>query len=505
MASLNRRGFLKSVGLGVAALAVPGCCTAAAKAASKGKPNIVFIFADDQTYESILTNTSKEIKTPNLHRLMNKGTTFTHAYNMGAWHGAVCVASRAMLNTGRFVWNAHKLDNKNAMQAEQQAGRFWSTMMHKAGYETYFTGKWHVQIGLTSKEKQADGTVKQVSTGVFDNVGHVRAGMPRATKDQYSRPVQGVEGTWTPWDKSKGGYWEGGTHWSEVVGNESIGFIDAAAKKEKPSFMYLAFNAPHDPRQSPKKFVDMYPIEKLELPENYLDVYPYKDAMGCPAKLRDEALAPFPRTPYAVKTHRQEYYAIITHMDQQVGRILDEIEASGKADNTYIFFSADHGLSCGHHGLMGKQNMYDHSVRVPLMVVGPDVPAGKQIDTPVYLQDIMATSLELAGAKNTEHVEFKSLMPLIKGKRKQQYEAIYGCYTHQQRMITLGDYKMIAYPEAQKLRLFNLKDDPQEMKDLADVAKYQVKKQEMFKALVKLNKQMKDVKVDLEAKFAGAV
>ncbi len=169
-----------------------------------------------------------------------------------------------------------------------------------------------------------------------------------------------------------------------------------ATQREEPFFMYLAFNAPHDPRQSPQSYLDRYPVEQVSVPENFQPLYPFADAIGCGKGLRDERLAPFPRTPHAVQVHRREYYALITHMDAQIGRILESLQATGKADNTWIFFSADHGLAVGQHGLLGKQNMYDHSVRVPFMVVGPNVAADRRIDEPIYLQDVMPTTLELA-------------------------------------------------------------------------------------------------------------
>ena len=90
--------------------------------------------------------------------------------------------------------------------------------------------------------------------------------------------------------------------------------------------------------------------------------YPYRHQVDLGSEVRDEALAPFPRTEYAVKVHKQEYYASITYLDAQIGLILDALEASGKMDNTYIFLSSDHGLAMGRHGL-GKQNLYDHSIR----------------------------------------------------------------------------------------------------------------------------------------------
>ena len=445
----TRRRFLKAVGMGAAAISLPGIDVLGAE---KGKPNILFIFADDQCFETLRSLGCDEIQTPNLDRLVKNGVTFTHAYNQGAWHGAVCVASRTMLNTGRFLWNARDLEPD--LKQETAAGRFWSQYMKQAGYETYMSGKWHVK-GIKPKD-------------IFDHVKDVRPGMPNQTEAGYNRPVEGQPDPWKPWDTKYGGYWKGGKHWSEVLGDHAEEFLDNASKSEKPFFMYMAFNAPHDPRQSPKEYVDKYPLENVKVPANFLPEYPYKDSIGCSAKLRDERLAPFPRTKYAVKVNRREYYAIITHMDAQVGRILDALEKTGKANNTYIFFTADHGLAVGHHGLIGKQNMYDHSVRVPLMVNGPGVQKNEKITAPVYLQDIMPSTLELAGVDKPRHVRFKSLMPLINGKTKSSYDAIYGGYIDLQRMVSVDGYKMIYYPKINKTLLYNLKDDPLEMKNIAD-------------------------------------
>ena len=475
----TRRGFLKAAGMGVAALSL-SCASATAK--KRSKPNILFVFADDQCFETLRSLGCDEIYTPNLDRLVNRGVTFTHAYNQGAWHGAVCVASRTMLNTGRFLWIARGLEPK--LKEETAAGRFWSQYMKQAGYETYMSGKWHVK-GIKPED-------------IFDHVRDVRPGMPNQTEEGYNRPIEGQPDSWKPWDRKFDGYWKGGKHWSEVLGDHAEDFLENASKSEKPFFMYLAFNAPHDPRQSPKEYVDKYPLDKVKVPENFLPEYPYKDSIGCSAKLRDEKLVPFPRTEYAIKVNRQEYYAIITHMDTQVGRILDALEATGKADNTYIFFTADHGLGVGHHGLVGKQNMYDHSVRVPLMVTGPGIPKNKRMAAPVYLQDIMPTSLELAGVEKPEHVQFKSLMPLIKGRAKKNYDAIYGGYIDLQRMVSADGYKMIYYPKIDKTLLYNLRADPMEMKNIADDPANARVIRRLKRRLKKLQKEVGD-KLDLDS------
>jgi len=479
---MDRRSFLRAVGAGAAALTLPG--RLGAGEAQPGRPNILFIFADDQCFETLHAMGCDEIATPNLDRLVRSGTVFTHAYNMGSWTGAVCVASRTMLNTGLFLWHAQRAARK-LDQTFRQRDRMWGQLMAHAGYETYFTGKWHVRA---NPEK------------VFDHVTHVRGGMPNQTPQGYNRPVEGKPDPWKPWDPKFGGYWKGGKHWSEVLGDDATAFIAQAARRDKPFFMYLAFNAPHDPRQSPRSYVERYPLKKIAVPENFLPEYPYKDAIGCGKGLRDEKLAPFPRTKHAVKVHRQEYYAIITHMDAQIGRILDALERSGKAANTVIFFTADHGLAVGHHGLMGKQNLYDHSVRVPLIVTGPGVPKGRRIDAPVYLQDIMPSTLELAGAAKPEHVQFSSLMPLIAGKAKQSHDAVYGAYLGLQRMVTDDGWKLLLYPKIKKVLLYNLKDDPLEMKDLAGDPKHKPIIRRLFATLRRLQKEAGDT-LDLRAAF----
>jgi len=446
------------------------------KVTENEKPNILFIFADDQTYMGVNALGNSEVITPNLDKLAESGVTFTHTYNMGGWNGAICVASRAMINTGRFLWRAKA--SQKQYSTMKKNGKFWSLLMENAGYDTYMTGKWHVQMSADS---------------IFQHVRHVRPGMPNSVPEAYNRPLSPEDTTWLPWHTKWGGFWKGGKHWSEVVADNAIEYLNMAKESENPFFMYLAFNAPHDPRQSPKKYVDMYPLENVAVPESYLELYPYKDSIGCGPGLRDEKLAPFPRTEYSIKVHRQEYYAIITHMDDQIGRIINHLKTTGQDKNTYIIFSADHGLSVGHHGLVGKQNMYDHSMRVPLIVVGPDIPENEKREMQVYLQDIMATTLDLANVEKPEYVEFNSLMPMIyKQQLESSYSDIYGAYINLQRMVRTENYKLIIYPKAKKIRLFDVIKDPNEMNDLTDDTSYDSVKKELIEKFKKQQELMED-------------
>ena len=482
-----KRFFIQISILGALLPIALSCAGPEKKEAVKAKPNILFIFADDQTFESVNALGNHEVITPTLDKLASEGMVFSHAYNMGGWHGAVCVASRTMLNTGRFIWNAYRNEKKLNRLAKER--KLWSQLLEDAGYETYFSGKWHVAVNPKK---------------IFNHVKHVRPGMPPSVPEAYNRPIEGQPDAWSPYDTANGGYWKGGKHWSEVLADDAEEFIAAAANSDKPFFMYLAFNAPHDPRQSPKKYVDMYPLENISVPANFLPEYPYIGQIGYGRDLRDEQLAPYPRTEYAVKVHRQEYYAIISHMDDQIKRIIDALEKTGQKDNTYIFFTADHGLACGSHGLMGKQSLYDHSIRPPLFVIGPDIPKGTA-DADVYLQDIMATTLELAGVEKPGYIEFSSLLGLAKEKSsKSHYPAIYGCYTNAQRMIRKNGFKLIAYPQAETLLLFDLNKDPLEMHDLGQDPQYEGMKKSLFHELLTLQQQMND-STDLRAAFPEMV
>ena len=220
--------------------------------------------------------------------------------------------------------------------------------------------------------------------------------------------------------------------------------------------------------------------------------YKYEEEMGCGPAVRDERLAPFPRNEYSVKVNRQEYYALITHMDEQIGRILEVLDKTGLADSTYVIFTADHGLSVGHHGLIGKQNLYEHSTQVPFIIKGPDIKSDHTINTPIYLQDIMPTTLELAEVDIPSSVEFKSLVPLIRETNKNHYDYIYGGFRGLQRSITDGEWKLIHYTNGNINRLYNITKDPNEMIDLALDKKHRKNLNDLKSKLVDLSQRLND-------------
>jgi choline-sulfatase len=464
---VQRREFLKSA---VAGTVAGGLATAAAS-----RPNFLFMIADDLTVRGVNAMGNAEVHTPNLDRLIRQGVSFTHCFHQGSWQPAVCVASRSMLNSGITCFHAQN-------QIEQTP--LWGETFGKAGYDTCIVGKWHLSNANLARS--------------FKQHGKVSGGMFESGPEAYNRPAAGNK--WTPWDTSLKGQWlhtkewqgaatDGIKHSAQIWAESAADHLREQAKKETPFLLYVGFNSPHDPRQAPKEFVDRYPARRIEVPPNYLPEHTFDQGDH---KVRDELLAPFPRTREAVQVHRSEYYAHITYMDEQVGHILDALEASGKAANTYIVFTADHGLAVGQHGLMGKQNLYDHSVRIPLIVNGPGIAAGKRVEEMVYQHSVFATTCELAGVAAPKAVEFPSLVDLLHGRQNRKYEAMFCYYRDFQRSLRTTEYKLIMYLQAGKTQLFDIQKDPWEIHNLADDAKFAALKNDLAARLKKVRKELDD-------------
>jgi arylsulfatase A-like enzyme len=471
---LDRRKFIEMMAAGAAGSAAASAAALGEQPAATSGPNFLFIIADDLAYRTIHSLNNPEIHTPNLDRLAASGCAFTHCFHQGAWSGAVCIPSRTMLNSGLSAFHAETgIDRVHT----------WGQTLGSAGYDTYICGKWHLNPTLLQRSFKEMGPVGPgfLASGkdfYTDNPSDNDGDHPNpsfAEDPAYYRPRPGDE--WDPADKSLNGHWlhanlvdiqapEGVEHSSVIYADYVIDFLtNKAAKRSAPFFVYLGFNAPHDPRQSPQEFLDLYRQDEIEVPPNFLPEHPF--SLGSDTYGRDESLAPFPRTPEAVQLHRREYYAIISHMDHQIGRILDALDQSGRAKNTYVILTADHGLAAGEHGLLGKQNLYDCSIRMPLLISGPGVRPGSRVDELVYQHSMYATTCDLAGVQVPASVEFPSLAPLLRGEQHELHSAIFTWHRHTQRAIRTRTHKLIVYPQVQKIQLFDLEHDPWEMHDLS--------------------------------------
>jgi choline-sulfatase len=419
------------------------------------RPNILMLFADDLTFRAIGATGETGARTPNLDRLAARGATFTRASIQGGLSGAVCVASRAMLMTGRSLWQCGK--DGNCARDDDTLYPLWGQVLGEAGYGTYAIGKWH--NGQRTLEAAFQTTRPVILGGMLESTPQ--------NGPAYNRPAPG--NLWIPDDPQWKGHWResDGTiaHSSALWADAAIHDMAEAAKTpDRPFFIYVAFHAPHDPRQAPRAFLDMYPAASLQVPLNLMPKHPFD--LG-EFKTRDEVLAPYPRTAEIVRTHLQEYYAIISHLDAQIGRILDALEKSGQAENTIVVFSADNGLAVGQHGLLGKQSLYDHSIRVPLIVAGPGVPKGMRVDALVYNASLFATTCEMAGVNVPPTVHFPSLIPLVTGAKDRLYDDLYAGYVDRQRMVRTDRWKLIVTPGADMVQLFDVAADPWEMHNLA--------------------------------------
>ena len=422
----------------------------------KPAPNLLLIFTDDQRFDTIGALGCLPIQTPNLDRLVHRGTTFTHAHVMGGSAAAICMPSRAMLHTGRTLYHldgsGQSIPGEHVMLGEH---------LRANGYHTWGCGKWHNGKAAFNRSF-ADGDEIffggmtdhwNVPAHHYDPTGAYDTTLPRCPD-----PMRGNEVT-----ERNADHIHGGRHSSEILADAGVRFLEEAPA-DQPWFMYVSTLAPHDPRTMPDAFRRMYDPRHIELPPNFLPSHPFDNGeLG----VRDERLAGFPRTDSEVRRHIAEYYAMISHMDHHIGRLLDALDRSGQAEDTLIVFAGDNGLAVGQHGLLGKQSLYEHSVRVPLVMAGPGVPGDTRVETLCYLNDIYPTVCELVGMDAPPSVEGRSLVPCLNDASAATRDCLHLAYRHLMRGVTDGDHKLIEYviDGRRRTQLFDLKHDPWEMDD----------------------------------------
>ncbi|MFS0726706.1 sulfatase-like hydrolase/transferase [Paenibacillus sp. 1P07SE] len=416
------------------------------------RPNIICIVADDHRYSAIGAAGLEAVHTPVLDELARQGASFRQSHMLGGVLQAVCAPARAALHAGmspfRAAVSTEDVDSKGAMTIREERPLLAETL-RGAGYRTYAIGKWH-----------NDKASFQRSFGGGDRLFF------RGYSDPYETPTQPYdpEGLYPEETKRT----EQG-HASELFADAATAFIEGAEERE-PFFLYIGFTAPHDPRRAPERYHRMYDPAQLLLPPNVLARHPFDNGE---LEVRDEQLAPLPRTETGTRAELAAYYAMITHLDAQIGRILQSLEASGKREDTVIIYTADHGIAIGSHGLMGKQNMYEHSVRIPLIISGAGIPSGAVIESLTCTYDLYPTVCELASVPVPGTAEGHNLLPLIRGEQAEVRAAVGSAYRYQQRMIKTRDWKLIRYwrhPQTgagvNRMQLFHLTEDPWELRDL---------------------------------------
>lgn len=426
------------------------------------KPNFLVIVSDDQRPETIRALGNQHIHTPHLDRLVREGMTFTRA----TCAFPLCVPSRAEILTGTAGW-------KNGVPFAGGRLRkdtvFWADTLRKAGYHAWYSGKWMNDGKPTTRGYEE-------TSGLFSSGG---AG-PDGRKPTYGRKgrlITGYRG-WTFKSNDGKPELEKGVG---LVGETSRHIADGAIKllqrkPNRPFFLHVNFTAPHDPLVIPPGYEGKYDPATMPLPKNHLPAHPFDHGNYAG---RDEKLLPWPRTKADVREEIAAYYAVIDDMDAQIGRILKTLRDIGQYDNTVIIFTSDHGLALGSHGLMGKQNMYEHTIGVPFIISGPGIPRDRRTRAQIYLRDMFPTTCDLAGVAIPETVEAKSFAPVLRGGKKRIYPEIYGYFFGYQRMIRTDRWKLIHYPKINRYQLFDLQDDPDELKDLSKSSAHRPKLNEL--------------------------
>jgi arylsulfatase A-like enzyme len=447
----QKAGWIAS---GVLAAGVVSACTSNTGQEKQRHPqkyNILFLFADDQRADAMGCAGNTYIRTPNIDRLAQRGIRFSNAYVMGGHHGAISAPSRAMLMTGKSLFHVY----------DKLAGQTTMPMVFgRDGYVTFGTGKWH-------NEKSAFEASFQQGRNVF------LGGMA----NHFEVPCRDLGPDGKLSEPVKKGYS------TDQFADAAIGFLNDYTKQKngKPFFCYVAFTAPHDPFSPRPDFIGRYPDGSLPLPGNYMPLHPFAfDNLT----VRDENLLPWPRPAEGVRKALSDYYAMITHLDSRIGDIIETLKKNGLYDNTLIVYAGDNGLAIGSHGLIGKQDLYEDSMKVPFLICGPGIPEGQVNDALVYLFDIYPTLSEICGLPSPQGIDGKSLVDVIDGKEPGVRTSLFNVYRYTVRAVRTKDWKLIRYPERNYTQLFDLARDPLELYNLAGVDSCQPRVEQML-ALMK--------------------
>ncbi len=440
MINRNIRSMIKKYATAILVIILFSQCQTEQK-----RPNFLFVLVDDQSPFDINIYDPKSIlETPNIDKLANEGMVFESARHMGAMLGAVCTPSRHMIMTGRMLWNLPSIGKafQNPDCPDSIELQTIGAVFNRAGYSTM----------RTCKKGNSYAAANKQFTVVRD-----------ATK--------------------RGGTEESGSDWH---GKQVLDYLNEreVGQDKNPFFINFGFSHPHDTRDGTPELLAKYgavnhtdtsslpPANPKQPPlqENYLTKHPFFH--GHPG-LRDEEKVSGVlknRDEQTVRNELGREYACAENIDIQLGKVLDKLESMGELDNTYIIYTSDHGIAIGRHGLMGKQNLYEHTWRVPFIVRGPGVKAGSRVEGNIYLLDILPTVCDLAGIEIPSTVNGVSFKPILTSKQETIRDVQYGVYCGGtkpgMRTVRKGDWKLIKYDmmdgAVRETQLFNLAENPNE-------------------------------------------
>ena len=416
--------------------------------------NLLIILSDQHNPRAMGCAGHAIVKTPNLDRLAARGTRFSSAYT----NCPICVPARASFATGRYVHRIRFWDNAIAYDGSVPS---WGHRLMAQGHRVTSIGKLH----YTGSEPKRNGFDEEIipmhiADGLGDLSGLIRDEMLVRTGDRKLAHESGPgESSYQEYDRDIA---DAACRWIAT---------EAAHKRDKPFVLYVGFVCPHPPFFAPPEYFAMYPEQDMPMPDRYAQSerprHPFLDAMR---RMRpyDEGF----NSPADVRRVVASYYALVSHLDHNVGRVLATLEQHGLAESTRVIYGSDHGENLGARGFWGKSTLFEESAGIPLIMAGPDVPVGREVDTPVSLVDAFPTVIDAVGARPDAAdapLPGVSLLAIAAGATPSrsvlsEYHAsasISGSF-----MLRHGKYKYIHYNGFRPM-LFDLGADPCEHEDLA--------------------------------------
>jgi arylsulfatase A-like enzyme len=424
-------------------------------------PNVLFILTDDQRYDTIHALGNPYIKTPNLDALCAEGTAFTQAHIPGGTVPPVCMPSRAMLHTGRSLFSLEK-DGQHIPDEHVTMGETF----RKNGYQTFGVGKWHNGVDGYRRSFTAGDDI--YFGGMWDHWNvPVYEFKPDGVYDRMARACIGPFFT-NETNTCRATHIHMGVHSTDLFTDDAFKWLNEYNSGD-PFFMYIAYMAPHDPRTMPEPFNSMYNPDEMPL-----ECFTGEHFRYGIEELRDEIIAEYPRNTASTKRHIADYYGMISHLDDRVGRLIALLKEKKLYDNTIIVFSGDNGLAVGRHGLMGKQSCYEHSIRVPLIMKGSGIPKNETQEGYHFLYDIFPTLCTLCSMDIPNSVEGQDFSGSFIKPGNVHRDEVYAVYNNKVRAVKDARYKLIEYrfKKVSVTQLFDLELDPLETHNLADNPDY---------------------------------
>jgi choline-sulfatase len=419
--------------------------------------NLLFIMSDQHNATFMGCEGHPVVKTPNLDRLVARGTLFENAYT----NCPICVPARASFATGRYVHDCGHWDNADPYDG---AVNGWGHRLIAQGHTVVSIGKLHYRNADDPTGFTDQIVPLHVVDGLGDLIGLIRDPLPeRKAAAKYAKEAGRGDSTYTGYDRN--------------IASEAVRWLTQEAPKhmDKPWVLFVSFVCPHFPLIAPPEFYDLYPESEIPWPPLYGDdgrpTHPYYEAMRYCInydKYFDEA---------SIRRAVAGYLGLCSFVDSNVGRLMDALEGAGLAGDTRIVYTSDHGEALGKRGLWGKSTMFEESAAIPMIMAGPGIPEGRRVATLTSLVDCAPTIMDAVGAARAPEdatLPGRSLFDIIEGADPNrvafsEYHAAAsptGTF-----MLREGSYKLV-YFAGMTPQLFDLESDPDETRDLSGLPEH---------------------------------